>query len=91
MRGLVDADRKSVVLSVIDTGRGMPPQVRDSLFTDRVVSRKTGGTGLGTKIVRDAVEAHGGSITVESEEGKGTAFHIRLPIQGPPAAGERPR
>ncbi len=91
VRGLVDADRKSVVLSVIDTGRGMPPQVRDSLFTDRVVSRKTGGTGLGTKIVRDAVEAHGGSITVESEEGKGTAFHIRLPIQGPPAAGERPR
>ena len=40
-------------------------------------------TGLGTKIVKDVVDAHGGTITVESEEGKGTAFHITLSIDGP--------
>jgi len=68
---------------VKDTGNGMAPQTRDNLFTNRVVSRKTGGTGLGTKIVRDVVEMHGGHITVQSDLGKGTTFQIRLPIAGP--------
>jgi signal transduction histidine kinase len=47
------------------------------------VSRKAGGTGLGTKIVKDAVDTHGGQIAVESQEGKGTTFLIRLPIHQP--------
>lgn len=68
---------------VKDTGNGMTPETRDNLFTNRVVSRKTGGTGLGTKIVRDVVEMHGGHISVQSELGKGTTFQIRLPIAGP--------
>jgi len=68
---------------VKDTGNGMAPETRDNLFTNRVVSRKTGGTGLGTKIVRDVVEMHGGHISVQSELGKGTTFQIRLPIAGP--------
>jgi len=68
---------------VKDTGNGMAPETRDNLFTNRVVSRKTGGTGLGTKIVRDVVEMHGGHITVQSDLGKGTTFQIRLPIAGP--------
>lgn len=68
---------------VKDTGNGMAPETRDNLFTNRVVSRKTGGTGLGTKIVRDVVEMHGGHITVQSELGTGTTFQIRLPIAGP--------
>ncbi|MBU6435151.1 MAG: cell wall metabolism sensor histidine kinase WalK, partial [Nitrospirae bacterium] len=54
--------------------------VRDALFTSQVVSRKAGGTGLGTKIVKDVVNAHKGSITVESEVGVGTTIHIRLPL-----------
>ena len=62
----------------------MPPAIRDSLFTTRVLSRKAGGTGLGTKIVKDAVDAHGGQISVESQEGKGTTFVIRLPIRPSP-------
>ncbi len=61
----------------------MSPEVRDSLFSYKAISRKVGGTGLGTKIVKDVVDAHGGTIAVESKEGEGTAFHITLSIDGP--------
>jgi signal transduction histidine kinase len=44
------------------------------------VSRKGGGTGLGTKIIKEAIDAHGGRISVQSEPGRGTTFEIRLPI-----------
>jgi len=69
----------SIVVSVIDSGGGMRPDVRDRLFTKRTISTKPGGTGLGTKIVKDVVDAHGGTIWVESELGAGTKIHIRLP------------
>ena len=69
----------AIVVSVIDTGGGMPADVRDQLFTKRAISTKPGGTGLGMKIVRDVVEAHGGTVWVESELGAGTKVHIRLP------------
>ena len=83
--GQVDAQAREVLITVADTGRGMPPEVRDSLFTARAISRKPGGTGLGTKIVKDVVDAHGGRITVESREGVGTTFLIRLPVRPPGA------
>jgi signal transduction histidine kinase len=85
VRGRLDESGKHVVVSVIDTGKGMSPDVRDSLFSYRAISRKVGGTGLGTKIVKDVVNAHGGTITVESTEGKGTTFHIKLAVDGPGA------
>ena len=81
--GFHDPGDDYIRLRVADTGKGMPPDVRDHLFTNRQVSSKTGGTGLGTKIVKDVVEMHGGRITVESELGQGTTFDIRLPIEGP--------
>lgn len=74
-------------LAVADTGRGMPPDIRDSLFSANAISRKPGGTGLGTKIVKDVIDAHGGQITVESTEHVGTTFHLRLPIR-PPGFGK---
>ena len=67
-------------LVVADTGKGIPPDVRERLFTENAISTKIGGTGLGTKIVKDAIDAHQGQIKVESEEGKGTTFHITLPL-----------
>jgi len=90
VRGTTDPDASTICISVIDTGRGMTPEIRDSLFTQHAVSRKAGGTGLGTKIVKDAIDAHGGQITVESELGVGTTFHIRLPIGGPTASPDSP-
>ncbi len=84
--GRYDPEAKRILLSVADTGRGMPPEIRESLFTSRTRSQKEGGTGLGTKIVKDIVDAHGGRISVESEVGAGTTFFLSLPVQ-PPLAG----
>jgi signal transduction histidine kinase len=87
IRGDAESERDTILLSVADTGRGMPEEVRKSLFTTRTISRKPGGTGLGTRIVKDVVEAHGGRITGESQEGVGTTFFIRLPLQPQVGAG----
>jgi signal transduction histidine kinase len=81
IRGKTDPPAARVHVSVADTGRGMPPDVRDSLFTSRAISRKVGGTGLGTKIVKDVIEAHAGTVSVESKEGAGTTFHLSLPLR----------
>jgi signal transduction histidine kinase len=80
VRGHHEVGSPHVTLSVADTGRGMPAHVRERLFSTRAVSTKKGGTGLGTKIVKDVVDAHHGKIWVESEPGIGTTFHLQLPI-----------
>ena len=71
----------SLHITVADTGKGMPPEIRDTLFTPVAKSSKRGGTGLGTKIVKDVVDAHNGKISVESQLGIGTTFHIYLPLR----------
>jgi signal transduction histidine kinase len=80
VRGHLDQDTGGIALAVADTGRGMKPEIRDRLFSAKSVSTKKGGTGLGTKIVKDVVDAHKGKIWVESEPGVGTTFHIRFPL-----------
>ncbi len=77
--GTMGTSPDSVEVAVKDTGRGMPPDVRDRLFTKDAVSTKKTGTGLGTKIVKDAIDLHRGHIRVESEEGQGSTFYITLP------------
>jgi len=67
-------------IQVADTGGGMPEEVRAKLFTDDAKSTKPGGTGLGTRIVKNVVDAHGGVITVASEPGQGSTFCVRLPL-----------
>ncbi|HTE19646.1 MAG TPA: GAF domain-containing sensor histidine kinase [Armatimonadota bacterium] len=78
-------------IEVADTGTGMPPHVRERMFSDHAVSTKPGGTGLGTRIVRNVVESHHGTICVDSEMGVGTTFTIRIPMCQPrveaPAGG----
>ncbi|MBV9864619.1 MAG: GAF domain-containing sensor histidine kinase [Abitibacteriaceae bacterium] len=70
-----------LLIEVEDTGRGIPEPIRSRLFTDAAISSKPGGTGLGTRIVADVVRRHQGNVTVDSEEGKGSKFSIRLPLQ----------
>ncbi|MEA3400676.1 MAG: GAF domain-containing sensor histidine kinase [Armatimonadota bacterium] len=68
------------LVQVADTGSGIPDHVLEKLFTDDAVSTKPGGTGLGTRIIRDVVTAHDGLIEVESEVGKGTTMTVKLPL-----------
>jgi two-component system sensor histidine kinase HydH len=69
----------AVQLDVIDTGCGIEPERLEKIFKPFHTS-KPGGTGLGLPTTRKIIEAHGGSIKVQSEVGRGTKFTIRLPI-----------
>ena len=69
-----------LIMECTDTGPGIPKQVREKLFTDEAVSTKPMGTGLGTRIVKDVVDSHTGTIEVESELGVGTAIRCRMPL-----------
>lgn len=74
----------TVGVDVIDDGAGIPAEDVPHLFerfyrADISRSRASGGSGLGLSIVKSLVEAHGGTITVESTLGEGTTFHVRLP------------
>jgi signal transduction histidine kinase len=75
----VRAEGMSVVVSVDDEGSGIPEEVRARIF-DPFFSTKGEGTGLGLAITRQIVEAHGGSIAVDTREGGGTSFRLLLPI-----------
>jgi signal transduction histidine kinase len=70
-------------IQVSDTGKGMPDHVRASMFTDSTVSTKPGGTGLGTRIVKNVVDSHHGTIRVDSVMDQGTTFTIHLPLRQP--------
>ncbi len=71
-------DSKAVI-TVSDTGKGIPEEIKPKLFTP-LVTTKAKGQGLGLAVVKRLVEALNGSITFESQEGKGTTFTIQLPL-----------
>lgn len=71
----------SAEITVADTGEGMPAAVREHMFEPFYSSSQDGGTGLGMVIVKNVVEAHRGTLDVESELGKGTTVTLRLPLR----------
>jgi two-component system sensor histidine kinase HydH len=74
-----------VLLRVTDTGAGIPADLQPRVFEPYFSTKKT-GTGLGLPTVRRVVEEHGGTLTMQSEVGKGTQFTLQLPA--PAAHGE---
>lgn len=83
------SEAENVYLTVEDTGIGMTPEVQKHLFIPFFTTKDIGqGTGLGLAVVHGIVSAHGGTISVRSEVGKGSTFEVRLPISGPVNAKE---
>jgi signal transduction histidine kinase len=79
------AEQPSVCLMFIDTGKGMTPEVAAKAFRP-FFSTKPGGSGLGLATTRKIIEAHGGTIALQSEPDRGTKFTILLPIHPPAEA-----
>jgi signal transduction histidine kinase/CheY-like chemotaxis protein len=84
-------DYPEIVVSVSDTGSGIPAEHFPKLFTefsqvDASPTRRTGGTGLGLSICKRLIEMHGGRIWVDSILGKGSTFFFTLPALQPKAA-----
>ncbi len=83
----VEKQEEAVAVSVQDFGRGMTRDFQDRLFRKfehekDSLTRESQGAGLGLAICRHIIEAHGGRIWVESEEGHGSTFHFTLPADG---------
>ncbi len=74
-----------VKLSVSDTGHGIDPDIHDKIFEPFFTTKKPGdGTGLGLSVVYGIVRDHGGFITLDSTPGKGSVFHVFLPVSSAP-------
>lgn len=76
---------KEIEVTFMDTGYGIPANSQSKIFTklyraENVIEKATDGTGLGLYIVKNIVDSSGGKIWFESEENKGTTFHLILPI-----------
>ncbi|MEZ4294066.1 MAG: ATP-binding protein [Polyangiaceae bacterium] len=81
------ADAEGVIISIADTGPGIPPEQLERVFDPFFTTKKPGeGTGLGLALSSDLVRRMGGQILVESEHGHGATFLVYLPIGNP--AGE---
>jgi two-component system NtrC family sensor kinase len=79
-------DRSGVAIAVSDTGPGIPAQHRGRIFEPLFTTKPPGrGTGLGLAICRDIVREHGGTLTLESGEGRGATFTVWLPVYEKPS------
>lgn len=78
-----------VQVSIADTGKGIPPQILEKIFTP-FFTTKAQGTGLGLAICHKLITKHGGTLTVASEDGIGTVFNVALPAFDPYSAEPHP-
>lgn len=79
----IKTQTSGVLLAIIDTGPGIASEELDQIFEpfhQAQAGLRHGGTGLGLAIARELVKAHGGTLTVDSTLGQGTAFYVQLPV-----------
>lgn len=74
-----DEGDDGVMVTIRDSGHGVPEEQLGKLFDPFFTTKGTGGTGLGLSVSYGIIQAHGGTISVESAQGAGTTFSIRLP------------
>ncbi len=73
---------RTVVITVTDTGQGIAPEIRSRIFDPFFTTKEVGkGTGLGLSTVYGIVKSHGGTVSVESEPGRGSTFRVVLPAR----------
>ena len=82
----IEKEKRQLVISVTDTGIGIPADQQDRVFerfyrVDKSHSKASGGTGLGLSIVKHAVQYHHGVIELKSELGKGTEIRVTFPVK----------
>ncbi|QDV73285.1 ATP-binding protein [Botrimarina mediterranea] len=82
-----DAVQEIATVTVADNGSGIPLDRLPTIFRAFESSKGAKGTGLGLAVTMKIAEEHGGTVEVESQLGRGSVFHIRLPIAGPPNDG----
>ena len=84
VKGRRDVDPKFVLVTVKDNGPGIPKEIQEKIWVSFFTTKGgSGGTGLGLSSVMQIVNQHGGSISLESEVGKGAMFSVRLPVEKP--------
>ncbi|PYN37810.1 MAG: hypothetical protein DMD98_04850 [Candidatus Rokuibacteriota bacterium] len=85
-----DRERGHIRLEVGDTGPGIPREIQARIFEPFFTTKPSGeGTGLGLSLCQSIIKEHGGTLTVESEPGRGATFRIELPVVAPPAAATK--
>jgi PAS domain S-box-containing protein len=82
----LDLKNDEIEFSIEDSGIGIPESEKSNIFqkffrASNALKKETEGSGLGLFVAKNIVEAHGGRIWFESEEGKGTTFHFTIPIK----------
>ncbi len=82
VKGMRDANPNFVLVTVKDMGPGIPKEIQEKIWVSFFTTKGgSGGTGLGLSSVMQIVNQHGGSISLESEAGKGATFAVRLPVE----------
>ncbi len=89
VRFTINADEKNVIFIIEDNGTGMDEETKDKIFTLFFSSKGNKGTGLGLFIAGKMIERHGGEIKVESGQGRGSSFFIKIP-KTPPEKEAKP-
>lgn len=85
---ILETDRKSAVLRILDEGTGIPEEIREKIF-DLYFTTKSEGSGIGLAMTYRILQLHHGSVEVQSRKDRGTEFRLRIPLIAPERSRRR--